>query len=425
MGVVRLSGPNAVHVGASLVHGLEGFPARQVRRVTLRHPATGATLDEALCVVMRAPASYTGEDVVELSCHGSPALLRLVVELLIARGARLAEPGEFTRRAFLNDKLDLRQAEAVAMLIAARTERAVMLAARALSGPQSERLGELHHAVLDLVASLEVVLDFPDEQLPLDTGTAAKRARALADEVDRLVVAARRGRIVQDGITAVIVGPPNAGKSSIFNALLGHSRAIVSPEPGTTRDVVEGVIAVDGVPVRLLDTAGLGPARDAIDAEGMRRTRSAMAECDVLVVVQDGSVPYEDVLIETSIRPRILVRSKSDLPLHPSHLTRDALAVSAITGSGLDELIAAMTAAVGTSVGADDESEMAASVRQLELLQRTRDALIAAADGLGTVPVEAALVELRDALMSIADMRGVAVADSVLDRIFATFCIGK
>jgi tRNA modification GTPase len=151
-----------------------------------------------------------------------------------------------------------------------------------------------------------------------------------------------------------------------------------------------------------------------------------MAECDVLVVVYDGSVPYdEDVLVETSVRARILVRSKSDLPVHPSHLTRDAVAVSAITGSGLDELIAAMTAAVGASVDADDESEMAASVRQLELLQRTRDALLAAADGLGTVPVEAALVELRDALTSIADMRGVAVADSVLDRIFATFCIGK
>jgi tRNA modification GTPase len=416
-----------VRVGASLVPGLDGFPTRQVRRVTLTHPVTGDTIDDALCVVMRAPASYTGEDVVELSCHGSPALLRLVVELLIARGARSAEPGEFTRRAFLNGKMDLRQAEAVAMLITARTERAVMLAARALSGALSERLRELHDAVLDLVASLEVVLDFPDEELSLDVGTAAKRARALAHEVDRLVAAARRGRIIHDGVTAAIVGPPNAGKSSIFNALLGHARAIVSPEPGTTRDVVDGVIAVHGVPIRLLDTAGLGTARDAIDAEGMRRTRSAMAGCDVLVVVQDGSVPYDErIVVEISDRARVLVRSKSDLPVHPSHLAWEAVSVSAVTGSGLDDLIGAIaTAVAASSEASDDESEMAASVRQLQLLERTRDALLAAGDALGTVPVEAALIELRDALISIADVRGVAVADSVLDRIFATFCIGK
>ena len=381
-----------------------------------------------MCVVMRAPASYTGEDVVELSCHGSPALLRLVVEVLVASGARLAEPGEFTRRAFLNGRLDLGQAEAVAMLIEARTERAVTLAARALSGALSDRLQR--------VAG----------RAPRPRGVTRGRARfsrrghrrrrrrggqdrAWARRSGRRSSSRRRGAVASCTTASPRRSsghrtPANRACSTRCSVARGRSS---SPEPGTTRDVVEGVIAVGGVPVRLLDTAGLGTAQDAIDAEGMRRTRMAIDESDLLLVVQDGSVPSDARLLEeTAGRARVLVRGKSDLPVHASHLECDAVSVSAVTGEGVDQLVNALREAIGPRGAVDgEENGIAASMRQIELLEALRHALRAGADALTIVPVEAALVELRDALLSLAELRGVAVADPVLDRIFATFCLGK
>ena len=268
---------------------IERQPSHTLRRVHLVDRDADAPIDEALCAVMRAPRSYTGEDVVELSCHGGPALLAMVVERLCRAGARLAAPGEFTRRAFVNGRLDLAHAEAVALLISARTARAVTLAARALDGELGTRIRALHEALLDLVAALEVRLDFPDDDVGTDPASARARANGIIGDVDALVRAARRGRLVHDGITVALIGRPNAGKSSLLNALLGHDRAIVSPTPGTTRDIVEGTVDIAGVPVRLLDTAGLAIPGDEIEAEGMKRTRRALEESDVAVLVIDGS----------------------------------------------------------------------------------------------------------------------------------------
>lgn len=373
-------------------------------------PATGERVDQALCVVMRAPRSATGEDVVELSCHGSPALLRMVTRWLIAGGARLAEPGEFTRRAFLNGRLDLAQAEAVALLIGARSERAVALAARALAGGLSERARALREDLLDLVAGLEVTLDFPEEHAGLD------------------VEKARQGRVVHDGITVALVGPPNAGKSSLLNALLGHERAIVAPTPGTTRDVVEGTIALEGVPVRLLDTAGLDRPRDPVEAEGIRRSRRAIEESDLLLVVLDGSIePDARVLAETENCARILVRAKSDLSPHPAAACLgEAVAVSALTGDGLDALARRLADEVGhRAASLGDEGGIVASLRQMELLDALARARASAEAALAEAPLEAALVDLRDALASASDILGIEVGDAVLDRIFSTFCLGK
>jgi tRNA modification GTPase len=425
-----VSGPGALAVVQPLVgrgRALTAFPPRQVRRVSLVDPRTGDLLDEAVCLIMRGPASYTGEDVVELSCHGSPALLRMVMERIIDAGACLAGPGEFTRRAFLAGKLDLAQAEAVALLIASRTERAVALAARAVSGAVSERLRAVHDALLGLVAGLEVTLDFPDEQVGLEVEPALKALSRLREDVLRVRELARRGRLVHEGVTVAIVGPPNAGKSSLLNALLGRERAIVSPLPGTTRDVVEGVIALAGVPVRLLDTAGLGAARDAIDAEGMRRTRLAMEDSQLLVVVQDGSVPIDPaILAETGKRRHLLVRAKADLPAHASHAAVAAIAVSSCTGAGLDELLCALADAVSERVGMDqDEPGIVASLRQLELLDTLYMALTRFGDALSTAPLEGALVDARDALQAVAQILGADIGDAVLDRIFSTFCVGK
>jgi tRNA modification GTPase len=403
---------------------VEAQPSHTQRRVAIVDPKSGERLDDALCSVMRAPRSYTGEDVVELSCHGSPALLRVVVERLCAQGARLAAPGEFTRRAFLNGRLDLAQAEAVALLISARTERAVVLAARGVAGELGRGLRGLRERLLDLVAGLEVALDFPDDGVGLEAAAATDDVCALVAEVATLRERARRGRIVHDGVTIALVGAPNAGKSSLLNALIGRERAIVSPIAGTTRDVIETTIDLAGVPTRLLDTAGIGVPRDAIEAEGIRRSRAAIDESDLLLVVVDGSCPPSRVLEETADRPRIVARTKSDLPADASTaLIRDAIDVSAITGAGLDLLTGRICQALTTRTEAG--GELVASLRQMDALDALDRSLQAAAISLGEAPIEVALVDIKEALAHVSQLVGLDVGDAVLDRIFASFCVGK
>ena len=435
LGVIRVSGPDAlVIIGALLTDParLDEQPSHTTRRVRVQDPATGALLDEALCTVMRAPRSYTGEDVVELSCHGSPALLAAVVQRLRHAGARLAAPGEFSRRAFVNGRLNLAQAEAVALLIGARTERSVIAAARALQGEVGIRVERLRTALLELVAGLEVTLDFPDDAVGLEPRAAQAAVARYASDASALLSAARRGHLLQEGVTVALVGRPNAGKSSLLNTLLGHERAIVTPTPGTTRDVVEGTVVIAGVAVRLLDTAGLGVAADAIEAEGMRRSRRAIEESDVVVLVVDGSVrtPREDldeVLSMIAGRPHVVVRSKSDLA-HGVDTTgyQNVIAVSAVTGEGVDVLLERFGSEVARLIGDDgDERQIAATLRQRAALEDIEQSLRAAERALGTMPAEIALVDLHEALTRTSDVLGLEVGDAVLDRIFATFCVGK
>ena len=395
------------------------------RHVVIVDPDNGERLDDALCSVMRAPRSYTGEDVVELSCHGSPPLLRALLERLIAQGARLAAPGEFTRRAFLNGRLDLAQAEAVALLISARTERAAMLAARGVGGELGRRLRAVRERVLDLVAGLEVTLDFPEEGVGTEPADAASAIQLLVADVASLRESARRGRLVHDGVTVALVGAPNAGKSSLLNALVGRERAIVSPVAGTTRDVIEATIDLDGIPIRLLDTAGLGSPRDAVEAEGIRRSRAAIDESDLLLVVIDGHRPVPAaVLEETAHRPRLVVRSKSDLAADATtSLLTDAVAFSAMTGAGLAELTQRVAEVVRAR--ADAGGELMASVRQIDGLEALERALVAAQQAMKDAPVEVSLVDLREALTQVSALLGIDVGDAVLDRIFSTFCLGK
>jgi tRNA modification GTPase len=427
VGVVRLSGPRAVAIASTLVRSrtpLAALPSHTQRHVVIADPVSGERLDDALCAVMRAPRSYTGEDVVELSCHGSPALLRAVIERLCANGARLALPGEFTRRAFVNGRLDLAQAEAVALLIAARTERAVALAARGVAGELGHTLRALRDNLLDLIAGLEVALDFPEDGVGIDPVKATAAVEALVADVMALRQRAQRGRIVQDGVTVALVGAQNAGKSSLLNALVGRERAIVSPIAGTTRDVIEATIELDGIPIRLLDTAGIGTPSDALEAEGIRRSRAAIDESDLLLVVIDGSRPPScAVLEETAARQRILVRAKCDLRSDPAAARLDgALDVSAVTGAGLDVLTERICRSVTTGGGG---GELVASLRQMEGLAALQAALIAARRALEEAPIEVALLDFKDALQHVSSLVGVDVGDAVLDRIFATFCLGK
>jgi tRNA modification GTPase len=407
---------------------LGSLPSHRLTRVVLTDPLTGRMVDDALCTVMRAPSSYTGEDTVEISCHGSPTLAAMLLERLIQGGARLAEPGEFTRRAFVNGRLDLAQAEAVALLIAARTERAVALAARGIAGDLSRRLEVLREELLVVIASLEVVLDFPEEVSAPENPESAHDISRLLGEAGSLVRGAKMGRAAQAGVTIAIVGPPNAGKSSLFNALLGRDRAIVTPQAGTTRDVIEGTIVVGGTPVRLMDTAGLGEPRDHIDEEGMRRARAAMAESDVLLVVLDGSqAPDRTLIAETQGLPHIVVFSKSDLGTHPNALLfGNAVLASVKTEDGLDALLSRLRAAVAERAGIDgDESAIAVSVRQVEILQKLEDSLRRSELALVTAPTEIALLELKVALEAVCELLGLDVGDAVLDTVFSKFCVGK
>lgn len=396
--------------------------------MTIVDPGSREALDDALCVVMRAPRSYTGEDVVEIHAHGSPGLLAMVVERLREVGARLAAPGEFSRRGYLNGRIELANAEAVAQLIGARTERAALLAARALGGDLRRIAERLRDEVLDVIAGLEVTLDFPEEAVGLGVDAAAGRVAGLVCAVQRAVRGVRRGRLVHEGLSLAIVGPPNAGKSSLLNALVGTERAIVASTPGTTRDVVEATIAVAGVPVRLLDTAGLGVARDAIDAEGMRRTRKALEESDAVIVVLDRSrAPDQTILDDTAHRPRVVVLAKADLPADPAVLAlSSALHVSALAGTGLDALLGEIETLVASRTGTDgEEGTVVASLRQLECLVDLERALERAGRACRALPLDAALVDLHEAFRLTGDLLGVEPGDDVLERIFSTFCVGK
>ena len=435
IGVIRVSGPRAVQIVSPLIRlgdrtGLEGSSPRTLHMASVMDPLTGLVIDSALVATMPGPSSYTGDDVVEISCHGNPVLLGAVVRHLVASGARLAEPGEFTRRAYLNGRIDLLQVEAIAELISARTERAIHLAARQLKGALSEEIRTLRERLLDLMAGLEVTLDFPDEGLGLSRQEARKHAEDMLACLGRLIANARQGRAIQDGLTVVLVGAPNAGKSSVLNRLLGAERAIVSAVPGTTRDLVDGTVAIRGVPVRLVDGAGLGTPRDAIDAEGMRRVRQALEASDLVLVLLDMSRPISatdhDILTLTASAERLVIANKCDLPSTWKETLPTDCVCSALTGEGVASVAGCLEQWVQRRTARDgDEGGIVASLRVIEKLLAAQAALSRVARTGDCVPVEAALVDLRQAQREIDHILGVEADEAVLDRIFASFCIGK
>ncbi|GBC93114.1 tRNA modification GTPase MnmE [bacterium HR15] len=444
IGIIRVSGPLAFPIAARIFQrarnapwgnppGKTVFESHRIYFGAIRDPQTGEVLDRALLLTFRAPHSYTGEDVVEFSCHGSPFLLQRVLKLIWQEGARPAQPGEFTQRAFLNGKLDLAQAEAVADLVRARTESQLRAALYLHEGVLSRTVRQLNEGLLALLAEVEATIDFAEEIGELDREAFAQRLEELIDRLTGLLQRAQAGRLLREGVRIAIVGRPNVGKSSLLNALLGEERAIVTPIPGTTRDLIEEAFQIQGVPIVVLDTAGLRENPDPVEQLGIERTRRAIEHADLLLVVMDlgeGLTHADRVLLAMlpAEKPRLYVWNKADLvpestplPALDSAMVR----VSALTGEGLPTLCEAILQAVNLS-GVGEESLMLTHQRHVQAVEEARQHLISALQAThSALPPDIIAVDLRAAWLALGTITGETVDEELVNRIFRDFCIGK
>ncbi|MGE3402160.1 MAG: tRNA uridine-5-carboxymethylaminomethyl(34) synthesis GTPase MnmE [Vicinamibacterales bacterium] len=434
IGVVRISGPSAHPIAQQLTTHKARFEPRRATftKVGPSDPSTLGPLDQVVVTLFEAPASYTGQDVVEISAHGAPVVLQGIVRAAMEAGARLARPGEFTLRAFLNGKRDLIQAEAVADLIAAATPLQARVAFDQLEGTLTRRITEIDAVLFDLIARLEASLDFPDEGYHFVGATeTADALDRLIEEFDRLLADAGCGRMIREGATVVLAGRPNVGKSSLFNALAGAERAIVTAVPGTTRDLVTEVVDVGGIPVMLVDTAGWRETDDIVEREGVARGEQARGVAALTIVVLDGSEDLtaedEQLLEATSGRRRVVVANKADLPgTGVGAGFRRPVEVSARTGAGLDELREALASALTGDEPLRDTA-VVTNARHIHLLADARGhlATASAAARAGDTPEEFLLTDLQAARAKLDEVVGVRTPEDVLQHIFERFCIGK
>jgi tRNA modification GTPase len=441
IGVVRLSGPEAIGIAKPMLRiaHTNQLESHRAHFGELIDPATSERIDEVVATFFAKPHSYTTDDVVEISCHGSPVVLKHVVEMALARGARLAEPGEFTMRAFLNGRIDLTQAEAVRDLIDSQTLYQAQVAARQLEGALSKRLLPIKQKLIELIAVMEAGIDFaeddisviPDEQI-LD------RIAEVRAPLEQLLASFTYGKVVHEGLTLAIVGRPNVGKSSLFNRLVEHERAIVTATPGTTRDLVSEIVSIGGIPVRLVDTAGIRDALDEAESIGVRKSLEALADADIVLVVLDASHPSSDAAArrrDTELvslvarRLAIVVQNKVDAvttaPLVPDGGLPVVMA-SALTGQGVDHLRATILKLAGGDGAAPPESGFLTNVRHQKLVQGSIAALDTAASAVPRkTPHEMILLDLYAALRPLDEITGATTADDILNLIFSSFCIGK
>jgi tRNA modification GTPase len=439
----RPAGKNAVKPSAAATHTIHfGHVVRN-----------GEVVDEVLLSIMRAPRTFTREDVVEITCHGGLLPAKLVLDALLQNGARVAEPGEFTRRAFLSGRIDLAQAEAVADLIHSRTELALQAANEQLAGKLSKRINELRDEMVKILAHVEAHIDFPDEDIGPDTKEQLlKKLETGLGFMDELLRTANEGQILRHGIRAAIIGRPNAGKSSLLNQLLGHERAIVSPIPGTTRDTIEETANIRGLPVVFIDTAGLREATDEIEKEGVRRSRRSLEQAEVILHVLDASEPFtpaDDLYLrEFSDKKRILVLNKSDLPLRlelPGNRRREddtdgagksngarlltsaaTVAVSCVTGEGIAALKDTIKDLVWSGEIKAEMLQVAINSRHQDALARARVATLRTLEALkADQSLDLVALDLRIAVNAVGEIVGKTTTEDLLDMIFSQFCIGK
>lgn len=433
VGIVRVSGIAATAIARRVFRGSDPdtWPSHRMLRGDIL-AAGGERVDDGLAVLMRAPRSYTGEDVLELHCHGSPAALQEILRAVLAAGARPAEAGEFTKRAFLNGKMDLAQAEAVMDLVRCRTPTAASRAADQLSGSLSRHLGELRERLTRLKGHLEVLIDFTEEDVDLEPDAVAIEAEELRQRFADLSATYRSGRIYREGLRLALTGRPNVGKSSLLNALSRSNRAIVTEIPGTTRDVLEESVDIAGVPVVLVDTAGLRESTDPVEAIGIERAEAAAGGADLVVVVLDRSVPYLDPPYWPSEEQTLVVAvNKADLPAAWRDAPRGRLAaaaavveVSALDGSGIADLEAAIVAFAGGA--ARDGAPALTNTRQRDAIDKVEASLAHAVAAARTAaPPDIVAVDVQLALEHLGGVTGEIVNDDILDLVFREFCMGK
>jgi len=438
IGIIRVSGRDAIEIASQVFRPRTGSDLSSAMTHTIHYghvvdPVTEEIIDEALVSLMRATATYTREDVVEINCHGGMMPLWRTVALLVASGARQAEPGEFTKRAFLNGRIDLTQAEAVMDIISARTERAHRAANEQLLGGLSKEVTTLRDRLIGIIASVEAGIDFPEEDIETQSGgPLAREIAALTEDVALLQSSFAAGRILREGFAAAIVGKPNVGKSSLLNALLKQDRAIVTDIPGTTRDIIEEFLNIDGVPIRILDTAGIRHSHDVVEQEGVRRSHAAIESADIVLVVLDSSQPLsdEDRQVFTGITDKkaVLVLNKTDKPrqLEQITLSHQQVSLSCHTGEGLSSLKNAIAAMAKQGMVMPKEHAWAVNHRHVTALDQAKASLDKALESAQAAQSpEFIAVDLRGALDSLGLIIGATYTDDILERIFSEFCIGK
>ena len=440
IGVIRISGSDSLKILGTLLAAESYNPTPNVLSLkSLIDPNTAETLDEALVCFFKAPHSFTGEDVVELHCHGSPVLLRTVIDLILKLGARIADPGEFSLRAVTNGRMKLTEAEAIRDVIDAQTDTALRQATRQLKGEISNRLRPAKEELLSIIVRLESALEFVEDDLPaVASQEIIESLQKLQQDLSRLRSTFGTGRLLRDGIRVALVGRPNVGKSSLFNSLVGHGRAIVTQIPGTTRDTLTESIGVDGVPVLLIDTAGIRSSSDEIELIGVARARREAADADLLIVVVDGSESLRDedrfVLAEVSSVRHIVALNKSDLPTFSTAMFDEqqadpncpaVVSVSAKSEAGLESLRTAILQPFANG-NAHSEGLLITNARHHDLLVRSIDAIASSEQLLDErASEEMVLVGLHNALRYLGEITGETTTEEILGQIFSTFCIGK
>jgi tRNA modification GTPase len=438
IGVIRLSGEDSLPLLHKLLDSSKpiAFSPHQVSFHHLLHPESQQTIDDALVTYFKAPHSYTGEDVVEISCHGSPVVIREIIRLLISFGAQLAQPGEFTLRAFLNQRIDLSQAEAINDLIHAQTSYQAQLAARQLRGELATQLKPVKDELIEMIVYFESAVEFVEDDLAsLDLQRFQSRLDSLRASITQLTSSYQFGRLVRSGFKLALVGRPNVGKSSVFNALLGRDRAIVTPVPGTTRDTLSEVFSIKGIPVELIDTAGIRETEDVVEKLGVARTRSAIADADLVVALIEShqEISSDDLAFLSQVPFNLLVFNKCDLGVvhqreNFSRLAHDAptIYVSALTGQGIAELSDLIYARLTAGSVAIPEGGIITNERHYQALDKALKAVEKAQHDLRIgFSEEVVLVNIHEALQYLGIITGETLIGDILNQIFSTFCIGK
>ena len=440
IGVIRISGSKAYDVGDAIFQSKSSLPLAQRRDRSIQYGLIvdddGKAVDEVILLIMKGPRSYTAEDVLEIQCHGGRQSLSEILGLVLRHGARLANPGEFTQRAFVNGRIDLAQAEAVMDVIQAKSAQGLTSAVSQLEGRLSRVVGDMRLHLTDFITRLEVTVDYPEEDLEdIEVPDIAGAIREMERRLDDMLAESKSGRMMRDGVMAAIAGTPNAGKSSLLNRFLETERAIVTDVPGTTRDVIEEWISIQGVPICLVDTAGIRSTDDTVEQIGVRRAKEYMERADIILVVVDQSRPLQEEdrqILETARgRQALIVLNKEDL--QPAFETEELqsyglplLSISASTGAGMGELKDAMLSLALQQGLTAAQSALLANTRHIELVRQSREALQRALDTIEAgMPVDCAIVDIREAWELLGSITGDTVHDDIIEEIFSRFCLGK